>query len=404
MGFLAGLDWGSEEHAVCVINEDGRIVLEFSVAHTRAGLEKLQKRLARLAPPQEVPISIERPNGLIVDVLIEAGHPVIPIHPNVVKASRPRYRAAGSKSDRGDGYLLADLLRTDGHRFEVLKPSSGAVKALRALVRTREDLVSGRVGLANQLRALLESFWPGAADLFSAIDSPISLAFLERYPTPTSAKHLGPQRMGSFLAKRGYSGGRSAQELLARLRGAPQGLACPAEEAAKGALCQALVHVLEPLGVEIRKLTRQIEQAVGQLQSGQVLMSFPRAGRLTAAKILAELGEDPGRFPSESQLAAEAGVCPVTHESGKHRRVVFRWACNNHLRQALTCFADNSRHESPWAEHLYAQARGRGCKHPQAVRIVARAWVRVLWRAWTNGELYDVAKHGGAQAFLAAAA
>ena len=127
MGFLAGLDWGSEEHAVCVIDEAGRIVLELTIDHTRKGLEGMLKRLEQLAPPQELPIAIERPNGVIVDVLIEAGHCVVPIHPNVVKASRPRYRAAGSKSDRGDAYLLADLLRTDGHRFEALKPSSGAV-------------------------------------------------------------------------------------------------------------------------------------------------------------------------------------------------------------------------------------------------------------------------------------
>ena len=404
MGFLAGLDWGSEEHAVCVIDESGRIVLELTVDHTRKGLERMLKRLARLAPPQELPISIERPDGVIVDVLIEAGHPVVPIHPNVVKASRPRYRAAGSKSDRGDAYLLADLLRTDGHRFEALKPSSGAVKALRALVRTREDLVSVRVAFANQLRALLEGFWPGAAHLFAEIDSAISLAFLERYPTPTKAKHLGTQRMAAFLSRQRYSGGRSPQELLQRLREAPQGLACREEEAAKGESCQARVHVLQPLVAEIRKLTTQIEQAVAQLPAGQILMSFPRAGQLNAAKILAELGEDPSRFPCENQLAAEAGVCPVTDESGKkkYRSVVFRRACNKHLRQALTCFADNSRHASPWAANLYAQARGRGCDHPHAVRIVARAWVRVLWRAWIDGELYDVTKHGGAQAFLAA--
>jgi transposase len=138
---------------------------------------------AKIAPAATIPIAIERPSGLIVEALIQAGHPVVPIHPNVVKACRPRYRAAGGKSDPGDAYLLADVLRTDGHRFRRLTPCSDAVKALRALVRTRDDLVADRVALANRLRSLLEGFWPGAAVIFADIASPIALAFLQRYPT-----------------------------------------------------------------------------------------------------------------------------------------------------------------------------------------------------------------------------
>jgi transposase len=108
----------------------------------------------------------------------------VPIHPNAVKASRPRYSAAQGKTDLGDAYLLADLLRTDGHRFRTLTPPSNETKALRALVRVRDDLVGQRVAMANQLRCLLEQFWPGAAVTFTDVDSLIALDFLERYPTP----------------------------------------------------------------------------------------------------------------------------------------------------------------------------------------------------------------------------
>ncbi len=111
----------------------------------------------------------------MVDTLVEAGHPVVPIHPNVIKACRPRYRAAGGKSDPEDAYIISDVLRTDGHRFRTLRPASDEVKALRALVRSRDALVDERVAVANQLRALLDSFWPGAAAIFCTIDSAISL-------------------------------------------------------------------------------------------------------------------------------------------------------------------------------------------------------------------------------------
>src|SRR6185295_17046502 len=158
----AGVDWGSEQHAVCVLDGDGAVLSRFIAAHTAAGLELLTQQLARFGPPDQLPIAVERPSGMLVETLVAAGHPVVPIHPNVVKASRPRYRAAGGKSDPGDAYLLADLLRTDGHRFRRLVPCSDDIKALRALVRGRDALVAQRLVLANQLRALLDSFWPGA--------------------------------------------------------------------------------------------------------------------------------------------------------------------------------------------------------------------------------------------------
>ncbi|MGH3905668.1 MAG: transposase [Pseudonocardiaceae bacterium] len=63
-------------------------------------------------------------------------------------------------------------------------------------------------------------------------------------------------------------------------------------------------------------------------------------------------------------IAALAGLVPVTRASGKHRAVSFRWACNKRLRVALTTFADNSRHASPWAAAIYARARATGKDHP----------------------------------------
>ena len=124
MPYFCGLDWGSVGHAVCVVDETGAVLLRFEVAHDAAGLAELRKKLDRLAPASDIPIAIERPSGLIVDALVEAGHTVVPIHPNVVKACRPRYRAAGGKSDPGDAFMLADILRTDGHRFRPLAPCS----------------------------------------------------------------------------------------------------------------------------------------------------------------------------------------------------------------------------------------------------------------------------------------
>ena len=154
---FAGLDWASRTHAVCVIDECGAVRAQFEVSHDAAGLAELRRKLGAYG---SIRVAIERPSGLIVDALVEFGFTVVPIHPNIVKATRPRYRSHGAKSDASDAYLLADLLRTDGHRFAPLAPQSDELRALRALVRGRDDLVATRLQLANQLRSLLESFRP----------------------------------------------------------------------------------------------------------------------------------------------------------------------------------------------------------------------------------------------------
>jgi transposase len=397
----AGIDWGSQQHAVCVLNPDGSVLTQFTVPHTAAGLAELVRRLARCGPPDSLRVGIERPSGLLVDTLVAAGHPVVPIHPNAIKACRPRYRAAGGKSDPGDAYIVADVVRTDGHRFAALRPLSDEIKALRALVRTRADLVAERCALANQLRALLESFWPGAASIFAAIDSPIALAFLDRYPSPQSAARLGSKRLAAFLASNSYPGRRTADELLARLRSAPVPLAGPAEATLKGELVCSLVAVLRSVLEQLQRISALLERTVETLTDGQLVMSFPRAGRINAAQILAELGDDRARFQTEQHLAAEAGVAPVTHASGKSRGVTWRWACNKRLRSAITTFADNSRHQSAWAADVYRRARARGADHPHAIRVLSRAWIRVLWRAWQNGQPYDPSKHRAAVALAA---
>jgi transposase len=395
--YFAGLDWASKTHALCIIDAQGSVVERLAIGHDALGLGELQRRLRRLGSPA---IAIERPSGLLVDSLVEAGLTVVPIHPNAVKASRPRYRSHGSKSDASDAYLLADLLRTDGHRFKALTPQSDEIKALQALVRGRDDLVATRVQLANQLRTLLESFWPGAAVVFADIDSPIALAFVERYPTPESAKALGPKRMAAFCAQHAYCGRRSAEDLLARLHEAPAAVCGELEMEAKGELARSLARTLKSLIEQIRLLSSRIEHHVASLEDGKIIMSFPRAGRICAAQLLAELGSVRERFVSDEHLAAEAGVAPVTYASGKSKAVVFRWACNHRLRAALTCLADNSRHANDWAAHVYAKAKARGCDHPHAVRILARAWLRVIWRAWNDRKPYDPAQHRAAQLLL----
>src|SRR6266850_7864880 len=356
MRFSVGIDWATQAHAVCIIDQTGRVHWQGAIPHTADGLAALLTRLRRFRRRGAVRVALERPSGLLVDTLVDAGLAVVPIHPNALKASRPRYSAAGAKSDPGDAFILADVLRTDGHRFSALHPPSDPTRALRALVRGRDDLVAQRLALANRLRALLERFWPGAAVIFADVDSPIALAFLARYPTPHSAARLGEKRLAQFLGQYAYCGRRPVAELLARLRTAPASQVGEAEAEASGDVVRALVAVLTPLVGQRQQLSAALHAALAQHPDGRLVQSLPRSGAVNAAQILAELGDDRARFPTDEQFAAEAGLAPVTHASGQHLAVVFRWACNKRLRRAVTTFADNSRHGSRWAALVYQRA------------------------------------------------
>jgi transposase len=390
---FVGLDWAVHTHAVCLIDTAGSVLDRFEVAHDRDGLAQLMRSRQH---GTQLRIAIERPSGLIVDALVEAGYAVFPIHPNAVKASRPRYRSHGAKSDASDAYLLADLLRTDGHRWRALTPQSDDIRALRAMVRARDDLIAARIAAANQLSSTLQLFWPGAAAIFADVASPIGLAFLRHYPSPSSAKRLTEVQLLRFCQHQHYSGRRSPTELLGRLRAAATGHVGQRTEQALADVVLAQVKVLAPLVAQITKVTQRIEHFMHTLPDGLLMMSFPRAGQICAAQLLAELGDVRERFLSADQLAAEAGTVPVTYQSGKTRSVAFRWACNHRLRQAITCLADNSRHANHWARSIYQAARDRGCDHTHAIRILARAWLRVIWRAWTDRQPYDPSTHRAA--------
>lgn len=391
----AGLDWAKEAHAVCIVEPSGAIRESFTVAHDAKGLAELVRRLRRY---DDLRLAIERPDGLLVDTLVDAGVRVVPIHPNKLKAARERYSSSGAKSDPGDAYILADLLRTDGHRFRDLAPLGEATKALRALVRSRDDLVKAKVALTNQLAAQLAVFWPGAAEIFYRLDSDIALAFLERYPTPEAAAHLGERRLAAFLRRNAYCGRKPVAELLAKLHAAPAGVVGAVEGEARGECVKALVRALKVLLPQIKELEGAVAVALGEHPDGALFKSFPRAGEVNAAQLLGEIGDVRERFQSDDVLAMEAGVVPVTKRSGKAKSVGFRWACNKRLRRAVTTWADNTRRASPWARNLYDRAVARGADHPHATRILARAWLRVLWRCWQDRTPYDDVRHLAAAA------
>lgn len=396
---FTGWDWASASHAVTILDAAGEVVDRWVFAHTEQDLDTMLARLASHGSPADLPVAIERADGLVVDRLL-AAHPVVAIDPGAFHAARPRWGAAGAKTDPVTATSSRTTCAPRGHRLRRLEPPDVVTRELQALVRLRDDHVAAKTAASNQLGALLDAHWPGAKQLFFRLASKITLAFLAEFPTPQAAAQLDQAELAAFCRRHAYRGGRHPAELLQRLRSAPS----PPVGLDPSVLAQvvgAQVQLLATLLATIAELDQAVGNRLGTHPKVGLLARLPRVGQLSHAQLLAELGPILDRASSAEHAAAQAGAAPVTRASGKTSSVHFRLAANHRARQALHIFADNARHSSPWAAKLYADARARGKRHPQAVRVLGRAWLRVIWACWHTNTAHDPAKHRAEQRLAA---
>ncbi|BBB01925.1 putative transposase [Actinacidiphila reveromycinica] len=383
-----GWDWATETHDVTVMDDTGKRIDRWELTHTEEGFAKTLARLRKHGDPADLPVAIETTRGLAVDRLLAAGHPVVPVHPNAFHAMRARWGASKAKTDAGDSMKLADYLRTDGHLLPRLEPTEPATLDLQALTRQRADHIEARIAAVNQLAALLDEHWPGGKAVFGKLDSDIAQAFLERYPTPASAAKLTAGRLETWCKRRGYCGKKPGSVLIERLRSAPTAASRLSETVVEH-LIRVQVQLVHGIRATIRALDKAITEATATHPYAPLFATLPRIGTISLGQVIGEIGPLLERAQTCEQLIAEAGVVPVTRASGKSRTVAFRFATNRRARVALTTFADNSRHGSQWAAKIYDDARARKKRHPHAVRILARSWLRVMWACWRTGTCYD---------------
>jgi transposase len=202
--------------------------------------------------------------------------------------------------------------------------------------------------------------------------------------------------MSQFCRRHAYRGGKPPSELISRLEAAPVA-ASPIAAETLAAIVAGSVAQIRVLNAEITRLEQTIEEALSRHPKAAMLENLPRAATISLAQLVAEIGPLLDRCENPEQVAAICGAAPITRASGKTRTVGFRYAANKPARVAITGFADNSRHASAWAAQRYSQARARGARHPHAVRILARAWLSVIWACWHSGNPYDPSLHRAEQ-------
>ena len=160
---------------------------------------------------------------------------------------------------------------------------------------------------------------------------------------------------------------------------------------AKARLMLALVAQLAPLVEQIAAYDTEIARLFRTHADRRAFASLPGAGQRLAPRLLAEWGDDRGRYTEATRVQALAGTSPVAYQSGKFARAHKRYACSKPLRNALYQFAWHSTRTEGWAAAYHRRKRDEGKSHSMAVRALANQWVRIIYAIWIQHDHYDAA-------------
>jgi transposase len=397
MRYYLGIDWADTEHAVWVEDDQGAPVLQRPVPHTPEGFAEWGRWLdEQRAAGVELWAGIERPDGRVVDFLLDHGVVVYPINPKALDRARDRFRMSRAKDDPFDARVAASFVRTDHPHLRPLAPSSPAAQELKFLTRDYGRLVRQQTRLLNQLTVTLKEYYPRALELWEDLTTQRARAFLALCPTPEAAARLTAKPWQRF-ARAHRLGPEDAAALWGILQ-RPQ-LPVPAQVVrAKARLLQALLAQLDATLQGVADYRKAIAAFFGRLPAAEVATTLPAGHGVTVPALWAELGDAPGRWASWAHLQAHGGAVPVTVRSGKHQFVGFRYACNKRLRAALHQFALSSLQHSEWARAYYDRQRDRGHQHNHALRALGAKWLKIIYVMWRDHVPYDETRHLAAMA------
>jgi transposase len=387
---FAALDWASDHHDVVIVDHSGAIAAEFRFAHTAAGWAEFTEKMQ---PYAGAPLALETSSGPAVDQLLQRGWTLYPVNPKAAERYGERKVPSGTKTDRHDGWSLADALRTDGHGWRPLLPQDEATATLRGLCRDESALIEQRTALVNQLLAALREYYPVALALFDDWTRPYAWALIAQFPTPQQLQDAGKRRWEKFLHTQCLWRSDTAPPRLELMARANALQASPAVVQAKTLLATTLVKVLQTLEVQLGEYRRRITEAFTQHPDHDVFGSLPGAGEKLAPRLLGEVGSVRAVYPDADALCCQAGVSPVSFQSGKLDQARIRWACDVMLRHTVHLWANCSRQKSAWAQAYYQGKREEGHDHASALRCLGKRWLRILWRLWQDRQCYDETRH-----------
>ncbi|MBO1766700.1 IS110 family transposase [Allobranchiibius sp. GilTou38] len=389
-GITCGVDWAEGHHDVAIIDASGTVLARRRIDTGVRGFTELEELFALHShDPAAVPVAIETDKNLLVVALHAAGHPVYAINPRAVARYRERHGQAGGKSDPGDALVLADILRTDAHRHRSMAQLSQNAQAIKALARQHQEAIWAEHQTISRLRSVLLEFYPQALQAFPQLKHKAALAVLATAPTPAQGKQLTRRQLVALLHRCGRRNDpalvdRVLAELTAPSLGQPA-----AVEAALGLTVAGLVQVITAMQGAVASLEDALAAEFDRHHLAPVLRSAPGLGPVLAARVLAEIGDDPTPFATAQGLRAFAGTAPITRASGRSRFVNARRVRNKRPADACHWWAFSMLTKSPGARAHYDRRRATGETHNAALRNLANKNLGRLWWCLANEQPWD---------------
>jgi transposase len=375
----AGVDVGKEHHWVCVVDTAGAVVLSRKLANDEQPIRALIAEVDALGQPQvswTVDLTMAYAT-LLLTVLADAGKSVRYLTGRAVWQASTTYRGGEPKTDAKDARVIADQSRMRGEDLPVLHPDDDLVTELRMLTAHRADLVADRTRTINRLRQQLIAVCPALERVAEVTSDRGWAVLLSRYQRPKAIRNSGVSRLTKILSDAGV---RNAATIAgAAVEAAKtQTVRLPGEEVAAGLVADLAQGVIA-LDERIKTTDADIEGRFRRHPLAEVITSMPGIGFRLGAEFLAVVG-DPALLGSADQLAAWAGLAPVSRDSGKRtgnlrtpkrysrrsRRVMYMSALT-----AVRCDAQS---------RIYHQRKRDEGKRPiQATLCLARRRTNVLY-------------------------
>src|SRR5437879_6601731 len=219
--YYLGVDWADQTHAVWVVDERGTKLTARTVPHTAEGLSEWGRELDEWrAQGIELWAAIERPEGRVVDFLLDHGVVVYPVNPKALDRARDRFRQSEAKSDPFDARVLADFLRTDHLHLRALQPSSEAAQELKLLTDDYQRQIRQQTRLVNQLTTTLKAYYPRGLEV-AELTTGLAREFLQAYPTPATITALTERQWQRWAQSHRLSETRTQQLWVGRTRPQP---------------------------------------------------------------------------------------------------------------------------------------------------------------------------------------
>jgi transposase len=389
---LIGLDWGSEEHALCLHDCATGQRETSTLEHTPEAIAQWAAALAQRFPQRQIALCLEQAKGALISSLMAYPFLVLyPVNPATAARYRQAFKTSRAKSDPSDAQVCLELLLQHRDKLTPWLPDDPPTRALARLLEHRRGTVDLRTLLTNMLRDALKSYYPQALELAGQdLFAPLACQFLLKWPSLQELQKATKDTVRKFYYAHNC---RRLDVINKRLEGIAQ--------------MTPLSHdlaLVEPAKVQVRMLARQLLQLSAALKEYDsriaqlfarhadafIWESFPGAGPTLAPRLCCAFGSERSRYQSAAAIQQYSGVAPVTERSGKNQHWVHRrWGRPHFVHQSFFEYANQSVLHCAWAKLFVQEQMAKGKKHSTAVRALAFKWQRIMFVCWRDRLPYD---------------